>query len=246
MLGSTCITPRLRRWPASSQTSAVRAQTQPAIYVTYNGDFFDWPFIEARAAHHGLDMHAATGFKANQSGEYLARGAVHMDCLAWVNRDSYLPQGSRGLKVRLMPPSLLPCVEGGASTASGRRRMPRRCGVSRRRRRRAQAVTKAKLGYDPVEVDPEDMVPLAGSRPQAMASYSVSDAVATYYLYMTYVHPFIFSLATIVPLPPDDVLRKGSGTLCEQLLMARALLCARGAFGRALRAQPEATRLLAR
>lgn len=23
-----------------------------------------------------------------------------MDCLAWVNRDSYLPQGSRGLKVR--------------------------------------------------------------------------------------------------------------------------------------------------
>jgi hypothetical protein len=28
-----------------------------------------------------------------------------------------------------------------------------------------------------------------------MASYSVSDAVSTYYLYMTYVHPFIFSLA---------------------------------------------------
>lgn len=27
------------------------------------------------------------------------RFAVHMDCLHWVNRDSYLPQGSRGLKV---------------------------------------------------------------------------------------------------------------------------------------------------
>ena len=26
---------------------------------------------------------------------------VHMDCLHWVNRDSYLPQGSRGLKVLL-------------------------------------------------------------------------------------------------------------------------------------------------
>ena len=52
-----------------------------------------------------------------------------------------------------------------------------------------------------------------------MASYSVSDAVSTYYLYMTYVHPFIFSLATIIPLPPDEVRRKGSGTLCEQLLM---------------------------
>ena len=84
-----------------------------------------------------------------------------------------------------------------------------------------QAVTKTKLGYDPVEVDPEDMVPLAQTAPQAMAAYSVSDAVATYYLYMTYIHPFIFSLATIIPLPPDDVLRKGSGTLCEQLLMVR-------------------------
>ena len=52
-----------------------------------------------------------------------------------------------------------------------------------------------------------------------MASYSVSDAVATYFLYMTYVHPFIFSLATIIPMPPDEVLRKGSGTLCEMLLM---------------------------
>lgn len=55
-----------------------------------------------------------------------------------------------------------------------------------------------------------------------MASYSVSDAVATYYLYMTYVHPFILSLATIIPMPPDEVLRKGSGTLCEALLMVQA------------------------
>jgi len=38
---------------------------------------------------------------------------------------------------------------------------------------------------------------------------------------MTYVHPFIFSLATIIPMPPDEVLRKGSGTLCEMLLMVQ-------------------------
>jgi hypothetical protein len=61
--------------------------------------------------------------------------------------------------------------------------------VTRTRARRqhtpAQAVTKAKLGYDPVEVAPEHMVRLAAETPQAMASYSVSDAVATYYLYMT-------------------------------------------------------------
>ena len=55
-----------------------------------------------------------------------------------------------------------------------------------------------------------------------MASYSVSDALSTYYLYMTYIHPFIFSLATVIPLPPDEVLRKGSGTLCEALLMVQA------------------------
>ena len=34
---------------------------------------------------------------------------------------------------------------------------------------------------------------LAAEKPQDMASYSVSDAVSTYYLYMTYIHPFIFS-----------------------------------------------------
>lgn len=56
-------------------------------------------------------------------------------------------------------------------------------------------------------------------QPQILAQYSVSDAVATYYLYMKYVHPFIFSLCNIIPLNPDEVLRKGSGTLCETLLM---------------------------
>lgn len=150
-------------------------------------------------------------------------------------------------------------------------------------------------------------VRLASEKPQSMASYSVSDAVATYYLYMTYIHPFIFrcgnwgvcvwggggvwagacvlclvfecgcgrwaveacaslcaclhpelgrrglpcivcwyanpaatrppthrrnshtdiawprcSLSTIIPMPPDEVLRKGSGTLCEMLLMVQA------------------------
>lgn len=61
-------------------------------------------------------------------------------------------------------------------------------------------------------------------QPQILAQYSVSDAVATYYLYMKYVHPFTFSLCNIIPLNPDEVLRKGSGTLCETLLMVRGLL----------------------
>ena len=75
------------------------------------------------------------------------------------------------------------------------------------------------MGYNPLEIDPEDMLRFAAEKPHVLASYSVSDAVATYYLYMKYVHPFIFSLCTIIPMSPDDVLRKGSGTLCEALLM---------------------------
>ena len=39
---------------------------------------------------------------------------------------------------------------------------------------------------------------------------------------MQYVHPFIFSLCNIIPMTPGDVLRKGSGTLCETLLQVQA------------------------
>lgn len=121
------------------------------------------------------------GFFKNSQNEYNSWYAPHLDCFKWVQRDSYLPVGSQGLK----------------------------------------AVTKYKLGYDPKELDPELMTPYAAECPSVLADYSVSDAVATYYLYMKYVHPFIFSLCNIIPLGPDDVLRKGSGTLCEMLLMVK-------------------------
>ena len=157
-------------------------EARPTVIATYNGDFFDWPFVEARASVNGIDMYHEVGYRKNSEDIFQSNYGVHMDCFAWVNRDSYLPQGSRGLK----------------------------------------AVTVAKLGYDPDELDPELMTKYASERPQTLAEYSVSDAVATYYLYMKYVHPFIFSLCTIVPLNPDDVLRKGTGTLCEMLLMVQA------------------------
>jgi DNA polymerase epsilon subunit 1 len=70
--------------------------------------------------------------------------------------------------------------------------------------------------------DPEDMCRLAVEEPEIMSNYSVSDAVATFYLYQKYVHPFIFALCTIIPMEPEEVLRKGSGTLCESLLMVQA------------------------
>ncbi|KAK7210283.1 hypothetical protein V2G26_017461 [Clonostachys chloroleuca] len=157
-------------------------EARPTVIATYNGDFFDWPFVEARASVNGIDLYQEIGWKKDSEDQFKCNYSVHMDCFHWVNRDSYLPQGSRGLK----------------------------------------AVTVAKLGYHPDELDPELMTPYAAERPQTLAEYSVSDAVATYYLYMKYVHPFIFSLCTILPLGGDDVLRKGTGTLCEMLLMVQA------------------------
>ncbi|CEG74721.1 Putative DNA polymerase [Rhizopus microsporus] len=127
-------------------------------------------------------MYHEIGVYKDDEDEYKCKHASHMDAFRWVQRDSYLPNGSQGLK----------------------------------------AVTTIKLGYNPLELDPEDMTRFASEQPQVLAQYSVSDAVATYYLYMKYVHPFIFSLCNIIPLIPDEVLRKGTGTLCEQLLMVEA------------------------
>uniref|UniRef100_A0AC34Q2Y3 DNA polymerase epsilon catalytic subunit n=1 Tax=Panagrolaimus sp. JU765 TaxID=591449 RepID=A0AC34Q2Y3_9BILA len=138
--------------------------------VTYNGDFFDWPFVEARAEFHGLKMYDEIGFYKDSQDEYKHINSIHMDAFRCVQHDSYLPVGNQNLK----------------------------------------AATKAKLRYDPIELDPELMVQMAKYQPQTLASYSVSDAVSTYYLYMKYVHPFIFALRTIIPFGPDDVLRKGS------------------------------------
>lgn len=40
------------------------------------------------------------GFQCDSNqGECRAKFSCHLDCFAWVKRDSYLPQGSQGLKV---------------------------------------------------------------------------------------------------------------------------------------------------
>ena len=87
--------------------------------ATYNGDSFDFPFVDARAKIHGISMYDEIGFKPVNEYEDKSRSIMHLDCFRWVSRDSYLPQGSQGLK----------------------------------------AVTTAKLGYDPIELDPELMTP---------------------------------------------------------------------------------------
>ncbi|EPR78048.1 DNA polymerase epsilon, partial [Spraguea lophii 42_110] len=156
-------------------------EKKPNILTTFNGNFFDFPFIEKRLQKYGLDISdIGIVYKAES---YTSNFIIHLDCFRWVQRDSYLPMGSQGLK----------------------------------------KVTQIKLGYFPDEIDPEEMVGMAKSDPDKLASYSVSDAVATYFLYMKYVHPFIFSLSSLIPYPSFEVLSKGSGTLCEALLISEAL-----------------------
>jgi DNA polymerase epsilon subunit 1 len=94
-------------------------EAKPTVVATFNGDFFDFPFLNARAKVNGIDMYQETGFAIDIEDEYKSNNAAHMDCFRWVKRDSYLPQGSQGLK----------------------------------------AVTTAKLGYNPIELDPELMTP---------------------------------------------------------------------------------------
>ncbi len=38
--------------------------------------------------------------------------------------------------------------------------------------------------YDPLEIHYEEICRMAAEKPQELANYSVSDAVATYYLYV--------------------------------------------------------------
>jgi len=73
-------------------------EAKPTVMVTYNGDFFDWPFVEARASLLGIDMYQEIGFKKNSEDVYQSSYCAHMDAFSWVKRDSYLPQGSQGLK----------------------------------------------------------------------------------------------------------------------------------------------------
>lgn len=42
------------------------------------------PFVEARAAVHGLSMYQEIGFQKDSQGEYKASQCIHMDCLRYV------------------------------------------------------------------------------------------------------------------------------------------------------------------
>ena len=79
------------------------------VYKDQNDEFRFFPYYN----YHNNDYNyfSLLHFTDNKNS---CRFASHLDAFAWVKRDSYLPQGSQGLK----------------------------------------AVAKAKLGFDPLEIDP--------------------------------------------------------------------------------------------
>lgn len=52
--------------------------------ATYNGDFFDFPYVDARATANGLSLYAETGFQRDNEDEYKSATCSHMDCFRWV------------------------------------------------------------------------------------------------------------------------------------------------------------------
>ena len=51
---------------------------------------FPRPFVEARAAAHGINMYQEIGFQKDSQGEYKASQCIHMDCLRYQMLPLYL------------------------------------------------------------------------------------------------------------------------------------------------------------
>lgn len=54
-------------------------ETKPIIFVSYNGDNFDWPYLDIRCRKYGMNMEKEIGIYEDQE-EYKGRLSIHMDC----------------------------------------------------------------------------------------------------------------------------------------------------------------------
>lgn len=59
-------------------------ESRPTVMATYNGDSFDFPFVDVRAKIHGISMYEEIGFRPDNEGEYKSRSCMHMDCFRCV------------------------------------------------------------------------------------------------------------------------------------------------------------------
>lgn len=49
-------------------------KTRPLVFVTFNGDYFDWPYIDKRAAQYGMSLESV----CTASNVVLAHAARHL------------------------------------------------------------------------------------------------------------------------------------------------------------------------
>ena len=68
----------------------------PHVQVTFNGDNFDIPYVEKRCERYDINMYREIGLRKDSDDCYIGKWQLHLDCLYWVIRDSYLPCGARG------------------------------------------------------------------------------------------------------------------------------------------------------
>jgi DNA polymerase epsilon subunit 1 len=47
-------------------------ELKPHVIVTYNGDFFDWPYVEARCSKFGMSLYTELGVRGSK-GRFLTR-----------------------------------------------------------------------------------------------------------------------------------------------------------------------------
>jgi DNA polymerase epsilon subunit 1 len=61
-------------------------ESRPTVMATYNGDSFDFPFVDVRAKIHGISMYDEIGFRPDNEDEYKSKATMHMDCFRWVGQ----------------------------------------------------------------------------------------------------------------------------------------------------------------
>ena len=61
-------------------------ELKPNIFVTYNGDFFDWPFIDTRCEIYGISLEKELGMAPTRNGEY--RGELTVCTVTFISRES--------------------------------------------------------------------------------------------------------------------------------------------------------------
>ena len=116
--------------------------------------------MEARAHHHGIVMAEEVGFAADSQNEYKCRPCIHMDAYRlatppWKEHLVYSLCMALYKTLKVSPPPPPPSC-----------RWVKRDSYLPVGSQNLKATTKAKLRYDPVELDPEDMCRMACEDPQ--------------------------------------------------------------------------------